>query len=491
MKKHTKIIVAAITLLLMLPLMIVPASANSALTEWGGKDANGIVSPDENCPIVVEHETLTFNINELPEVDPVDDNVNLDSYVTAEYTFYNPSDTEITAKLAFPFGVLKNTDYDANDEKYSITVDGEKINAEIRHTLYTKYYSGYDFDVNEDPPRLVDDYVKDDYFNDDLTITKYTVQITLTEDRVYWWAFDIDPDEYPNTKFYIPSAESTETLENGDLRVYGILNFSNGQKDIEVYALGEAKGIPEIKYFTHSSWTGGEVKEVTTGKSEIIASKKVVFTDFIFENYDESCGISKMDWYNATIHRLQNINYENRYLYFARFGNDYHENFMSWYYYEITIGAGERIVNSVTAPMIPRTSIRTTPPTYTYSYLISPAATWADFGSLDIIINTPYYLTYSNIDEFEKTEGGYELHLDGLPREKDRYKLTLNGIEKEEGKVKDLKFKLSEAEKPESKNKLSPIHTVLIVIAIIIFLPLAIVVGIVYGVVYLVKLVIK
>ena len=149
MKRETKIIVAALTLMLMLPLMIIPASANSALTQWNGKDANGVVSTDEDCPIVVEHETLTFNINELPEADPTADTSNLDSYVTAEYTFYNPSDAKITAKLAFPFGVINKNDYNASDEKYSITVDGEKIDAEIRHTLYTKYYSKYDFDVNK------------------------------------------------------------------------------------------------------------------------------------------------------------------------------------------------------------------------------------------------------------------------------------------------------------------------------------------------------
>ena len=108
---------------------------------------------------------------------------------------------------------------------------------------------------------------------------------------------------------------------------------------------------------------------------------------------------------------------------------------MSWYYYEITVGAKDRIINSVTAPMIPGINISYNPPKYDYTYLISPAATWSDFGKLDIYINTPYYLIYSNIDGFEKTENGYELHLDGLPREKDSYHLTLDGLIKEEGKV--------------------------------------------------------
>ena len=56
-----------------------------------------------------------------------------------------------------------------------------------------------------------------------------------------------------------------------------------------------------------------------------------------------------------------------------------------------------------------------TPTVYEYAYLLSPATTWSEFGSLDITINTPYYLTESTIDGFEKTEDGYLLHLDGLP----------------------------------------------------------------------------
>lgn len=489
MKKQTKAIVAIGLLVAMLPLMLVPASANSALTEWGGKDANGIVTTSKECPIIVEHETLTFNINELPspDRDAVADDGPIDSTVTAEYTFYNPSDAEITAKLAFPFSILKSTGYDITDERYSITVNGETIESEIRHTLYTKYYSGYEFDVDVDLPRLLDDYVKDDYFNDDLTITKYTVLLETSDDGAYNWVLDISADKYPNSVFYIPGASSTTKQEEGVISVEGIMNCTS--KTIDVYVLGEANGISQFKFYTHSWTFDGEVHggEVVEGVTKIDNSETVSFTDFIFANYDEASGISRMDWYNATVLRLKETNRENSYIGFARFGKDYQDKFMCWYYYDITIGAGERIVNSVTAPMLPGTSIRYNPPVYDYTYLISPAATWRSFGDLDIIINTPYYMTYSNIDGFEKTENGYALHLDGLPKEKDKYKLTLGGIVKEEGKVKDLIFKLSESEDPESKSQFTPLQTALIIIAVIVFLPLIIVALIIYGVLMLVR----
>ena len=49
------------------------------------------------------------------------------------------------------------------------------------------------------------------------------------------------------------------------------------------------------------------------------------------------------------------------------------------------------------------------------TYLLSPASTWKEFGNLDIVINTPYYLVENSIEGFEYKNPGYELHLTGLP----------------------------------------------------------------------------
>ena len=47
---------------------------------------------------------------------------------------------------------------------------------------------------------------------------------------------------------------------------------------------------------------------------------------------------------------------------------------------------------------------------------MSPARSWAGFGTLDIEIVTPYYLINCDIfPKFEKTESGYATSLGGLP----------------------------------------------------------------------------
>jgi len=57
-------------------------------------------------------------------------------------------------------------------------------------------------------------------------------------------------------------------------------------------------------------------------------------------------------------------------------------------------------------------------------YLLSPAQTWDKFGSLEILINTPYYITESSINGFEKTENGYRCKLNGLPNEELEFTLS-------------------------------------------------------------------
>lgn len=89
---------------------------------------------------------------------------------------------------------------------------------------------------------------------------------------------------------------------------------------------------------------------------------------------------------------------------------------MRWYEYKITVGPGERIVNTVTAPIYPSIDGRYEPPIYEYTYLLSPANTWAEFGNLDIVVNTPYYMiTDGEVIAFEQTDSGYSVHLTGLP----------------------------------------------------------------------------
>ena len=82
------------------------ALANSARRIWYGVDMTGTVVKGENCPIEVEDEQLTFDISEFPNsyYEKKGDFLKYNGKVTAKYTFYNPSDYKVTAKLVFQLG---------------------------------------------------------------------------------------------------------------------------------------------------------------------------------------------------------------------------------------------------------------------------------------------------------------------------------------------------------------------------------------------------
>lgn len=95
---------------------IIPASANSAVRKWVPTGAQGVYLVSDN-PIDVKKEDLTFDLG-------------VSAYVTAEYTFYNSSDSNIEAELLFPIGIFGVDTY----YKYEPTVllDGTKLDIEMR-----------------------------------------------------------------------------------------------------------------------------------------------------------------------------------------------------------------------------------------------------------------------------------------------------------------------------------------------------------------------
>lgn len=440
-----KRIIAVVCLLTMIPCFVLPASANSAQDKWSGRDESGVLTVDGDCPLVVEHETLTFNLQEFPTyyLPSQEEIASYSGRVSAEYTFHNPSDMTVTAKLAFPLTETFQT-YPREFTEYQITVDGQTVDSEIRHTL--SWYNT-EFDIETDLPRLRDDYLTDDFFTSgDLNVTKYTITIPEFEGGEYWGGarcgIDIDPDFYPNTFFYFPSISQSHTLDNGTYRLYS--NRVHPGTTITYYAIGEEPfRLPSFKVY--NDWHCNDDEVLAIGRIEE-RSGYLTLNGLIFEDYDESRGISRMDWYNANIELLKKSKDSGKP--FGRI-SDFTDwsgpQLLIWYYYEITVAPDARIINKVSAPMYPDVIKRKKYTKYTYTYLLSPASTWADFGDIDIYVNTPHYISNVSLGEFETTEEGYSLHLDGLPKDKN-------------GEYKELTFTLTSEPLP-SGNVIGNIFT--------------------------------
>ena len=416
--------------------LALPASANSAQHDWNGRDESGVMTVDGDCPLIVEHETLTFDLQEFPKYDTYNEDKLL-SYtgrVSAEYTFYNPSDMTITTKLAFPLTSTFQT-YAGKFTDYQITVNGQTIDAEIRHTLslYTE-----DFSVENDLPRLKDDYVTDDFFTSgNLTVTKYTISMPDFEGGEYWGGprcgIDINPTNYPNTVFYFPEHFTRyHNLDDGTYRVYTERVYP--WTTIEYYAIGEEPHtLPKFKVYNDWHCLDSEVLAVGTST---VKTKTMTLNDLVFMDYDKAGEVSEIDWYNAKVELLQRKRAVNNPICLTLDLNDWSVALlMVWYCYEVTFEPGERIINKVSAPMYPDVNTWRKPTRYTYTYLLSPAGTWSSFGDIDIYINTPFYISNSSLGKFEVTENGYKMHLDELQKD-------------ENGKYKELTFTLTSEEIP-------------------------------------------
>ena len=104
------------------------------------------------------------------------------------------------------------------------------------------------------------------------------------------------------------------------------------------------------------------------------------FKDYALRGYDETSGILESDWYNAQVEllRLSSETLGNGLIQIEE--GDF--SLMRWYEYTLTLEPGQTLKNAVTAPLYPAIDAGYTPSLYSYTYLLSPAKTWAQFGEL-------------------------------------------------------------------------------------------------------------
>ena len=422
----SKITAVMLCILLLISICAVPVFANSAQSFWAGVDQSGAIIVDGDSPIIVEKELLTFDLQEFPKnyYAEVEDFLAYTGKVTAEYTFYNPSDMTVTAKLLFPFGCQAQYadfyDYEngvpldnVDTDKYAILIDGQEIEKKIRHTLSSH---SQQFVLDKDLGLVSDTFVQDDFYSPNLTVTKYTFKISGVDTEKYGAAsiaFDV-PQGMGSYRVYFPDQSGAHTQKNKEMRIE--CSVQKNEREFDLYVFGTPFAtMPEWKVYENG---GVEDNEEVAGAVELIGTETLTFKEFTLANWNEESGVSDVDWYNAAVAEITDSNnhYDNYPITEPyRYANGFKGSLMRWYEYEITVEPGERIVNAFTAPIYPSIDLRYEPNVCGYTYLLSPAKTWKSFGELEIVINTPYYVSSCSIDGFTKTETGYTVKLDGLP----------------------------------------------------------------------------
>ncbi len=398
-----RIVAFIIALILICPLT---AFANSAPSHWVGSDITGVVAFEKDCPVVVEKELLTFNIPAIPTQYMSDISKYQGNNFVAKYTLHNPTDMDITARVVFPFGKMGDyygdgfiTDSNFVSENYKVTVDGREIEKEIRYVLCPG-----EFDTDTMLDKVSDEFTGDKFFSPIQKVTKYVVSCGESNENkevnIKWTA------KNDGTFLYTADFNSGK-FDDGAVDI-----SADFYKDVVYYIIGEGENRPEVKIINKDSAGSESAEDITT-------SSRMTLEQFIAEYFGEfeKFEISRTDRANIAADMFRHISKEHRSRNFreglSRFNIP--ADLMAMYSYEITIPAGGTVINTVTAPIFMDVNTTYRPDLCICNYLLSPAARWADFGSLEIVVYTPFYITESSVDNFEKTDTGYKSTLSKLP----------------------------------------------------------------------------
>jgi len=376
------------------------ADANSAQRYFEGIDSTGALVDMENCPIVVDKEDLDFYI-EYTDDAPSRDELYYAArfgYVTATYTFRNPSENTINMDVVFPYGYAPKGD-DIVEKECSVKVDGEDIAWKKRYTL--KEY--YRFNAVEDMQLIKDGFDQDEYFYTDKKVYKYVYSVNDdVNGRKLEFQFNTS-DRKIVTDYYSYSGSSTCTLYVDTV----------GKQELTFYVIGEDLDLAASEETVINEQKGGHLTLVSR-------TEQTFGDELAFINRPKDSDISDVDWYNALSRKFNYVRnvavFPPQYLTVLGIDgyNDGYELFR-WCQYKLSIAPGQSVVNAVTVPLFPSVDEHYDPDVYEFTYYLSPATTWAGFKDLTVNIHTNGYVLKYQDKGFEKVDGKYTYHTDTLP----------------------------------------------------------------------------
>ena len=357
-------------LILLLPALLLPAGANSEPTKWEGTPASEILVVDGDSPITVSSERLTFDVVGK-------DSYSLTARVTAAYQMENPTDEALAVQMAFP---MEEVPADFNPAGVSITANGAEVPFRLNfgETIYKEY-----------APTV---------FDPEMTGTVYTFLPDGKEDDP-WLTIEIHDDMEQKifvNDLYSGSYSSTDSYYTFGLDAEeGITVFAfDGSLDYTVrggYTLTETEDT-----FAHyfQSWLGAQsYAGQYDGHWEDLVAQKYMGLNQLWTD----CPVVASGWLEQYGRSRQTITLVYTVDFPARSGQEVVVSYLSR-----SDGLREGTADWQ----------------HTFTYLLSPARHWADFGALDITVNAneefPYVID-STVPLESSGEQTYTARLDGLP----------------------------------------------------------------------------
>ena len=364
---------------------------------YEGAYASGAIVKENECPVIVEKESLTLNISSLPSVTDKDSLAYCAGEAEINYLFYNPGDTAYKMTLLSPYDMIPSyMDGAVETVSFSAFINQNSVNGNIRHT-----YAKKDFQIHDDSERVREEK-RTGFSSPDSLVTKYTYTVYTpdTEDG-YSLRLSFPVNSRKSHVYFERDNGILLRLENGNTHFRIKLDAGSRKNEVSFYIAGEPVGVRSASLFHGKTQVDYEVEppEITT----------LTFEELAMKDYSASSGVGKIDWYNAFFDMLEDKADANGYVFGVTLRP---ERFMRWYEYEVEIPPKGYAENTVKVPVYP-TIVGEKNPRYEYGFLLSAAEKWSSVKEVEIHINTPYYLTHSSLDfpEPETKEGMYTYSL--------------------------------------------------------------------------------
>lgn len=362
----------------------VPCAAISASACKGVPYDEGVYSCDAalvggKSDLCLQKQKLIFDVSDFPASGCEE---LYKSGVTAEYTFYNPTAAAVKNTLAVASGELPY--YFTSEEGFApkVYTDGVEVEAQIRHTYGYYHYATDDIAIS-------DEYVSGDFLKPELSVAVYEVKIKGSVDSDYTYQCVADTDDV--------DAEKTRFISNGYYR----LTAYNNEDSNKICVLGEDVAL-DLKW-TVTKYGYGSNTQVNNGV-ELTKVEDTTLSELLLSYRKEDSKVSEVDWFNGLVGDFE----ENKITW--HYGNLRYtdeRDFTEWYVYDLEVQPKATVVNKVTTPLFPDINHNYTPYVYNYRYDFISASQWAEYGELEIIVKTDYYMQYLPTG-FQECVGGYK-----------------------------------------------------------------------------------
>lgn len=403
------------------------ALANSGPVYWKWYPSSDILTVDKDSPIEVTNENLIFDFSDDEEFRS---HHSYECKVTAEYEMVNPTNENLSIKMAFPF--IESIRY-LSEESIKITADREELPYEIYLGEIMRNSNRQDgteeenyFEFEKIIGSITDDIYKADNFTEDEIGKLYSIDVEPSSDEGIEIVINLNFDN-----------EKTKVLAagfNGFFREEGntrITAWCRESEVLEIYVLGEDAD------FSIFAYTDGTLKEKTDLFTYEISEKEIDVKTYLLDYIRSHPYI---DYNNVSDIQLYNL--------FAKVMDEQFSNNLGFSAADevSTYGSSDRMIILVYDIEFPKNSSKTVSvsyktlgtmdrrdtkePLYTYDYILNPAENWKDFKNLNIKIIPPAespYVVESSI-ELNKEGNIYTASLRNLPE--DDFEFTIYYKEK-------------------------------------------------------------